>query len=282
MEHSCVFKKVRVYSKMLAALGLSSVLIGCTMNPSAETKTPNNAKNQPPVQTHERMKTSSEHVTPLDFNYPIHIVQAPQNHHIVGILVPHIQVSDNLKPYIDKFQDALANQIQTIFEKRGYQVLRFQDEKALSAQDKRKIFSVLDLKGWVGILEDLKMNLKDPNSPNLDTLVDQSSGSVWFNFYEPESNRVVHDFAVEVGTFQAMIYTYTYKYNNSGGLGSSNSVIHENLEKNKEDAIHKILNRMYAVVMKKAVTELTEENIAKYRDAIDRMKGFKSSMPPKK
>ncbi|GAA8975787.1 HpaA family protein [Helicobacter pylori] len=281
MERSFVFKKVRVYSKMLAALGLSSVLIGCAMNPSAETKTQNDAKNQPPVQTHERMKTSSEHVTPLDFNYPIHIAQAPQNHHhIVAILVPHIQVSDNLKPYIDKFQDALANQIQTIFEKRGYQVLRFQDEKALSAQDKRKIFSVLDLKGWVGILEDLKMNLKDPNDPNLDTLVDQSSGSVWFNFYEPESNRVVHDFAVEVGTFQAM--TYTYKHSNSGRFDSSDSIIHEDLEKNKEDAIHKILNRMYAVVMKKAVMELTEENIAKYRDAIDRMKGFKSSMPQKK
>ncbi|GAA9662052.1 neuraminyllactose-binding hemagglutinin [Helicobacter pylori] len=282
MERSFVFKKVRVYSKMLAALGLSSVLIGCAMNPSAETKTQNDAKNQPPVQTHERITTSSEHVTPLDFNYPIHIVQAPQNHHIVGILAPRIQVSDNLKPYIDKFQDALANQIQTIFEKRGYQVLRFQDEKALSVQDKRKIFSVLDLKGWVGILEDLKMNLKDPNNPNLDTLVDQSSGSVWFNFYEPESNRVIHDFAVEVGTFQAMTYTYTYKHSNSGGFDSSDSIIHENLEKNKEDAIHKILNRMYAVVMKKAVMELTEENIAKYRDAIDRMKGFKSSMPQKK
>ncbi len=280
MERSLIFKKVRVYSKILVALGLSSVLIGCAMNPSAETKTQNDAKKQPPIQTHERIKTSSEYVTPLDFNYPIHIVQAPQNHHIVGILAPHIQVSDNLKPYIDKFQDALANQIQTIFEKRGYQVLRFQDEKALSVQDKRKIFSVLDLKGWVGILEDLKMNLKDPNNPNLDTLVDQSSGSVWFNFYEPESNRVIHDFAVEVGTFQAM--TYTYKHSNSGGFDSSDSIIHENLEKNKEDAIHKILNRMYAVVMKKAVMELTEENIAKYRDAIDRMKGFKSSMPQKK
>ncbi len=280
MERSLIFKKVRIYSKMLVALGLSSVLIGCAMNPSAETKTPNDAKNQ--VQTHERMQTSSEYVTPLDFNYPIHIAQAPQNHHIVGILTPRIQVSDNLKPYVDKFQDALVNQIQTIFEKRGYQVLRFQDEKALNAQDKRKIFSVLDLKGWVGILEDLKMNVKDPNDPNLDALVDQSSGSVWFNFYEPESNRVVHDFAVEVGTFQAMTYTYTYKNNNSGGFDSSDSIIHEDLEKNKEDAIHKILNRMYAVVMKKAVTELTEENIAKYRDAIDRMKGFKSSMPQKK
>ncbi|WP_208371251.1 HpaA family protein [Helicobacter pylori] len=280
MERSLIFKKVRIYSKMLVALGLSGVLIGCAMNPSAETKKPNDAKNQ--VQTHERMKTSSEHVTPLDFNYPIHIAQAPQNHHIVGILAPRIQVSDNLKPYIDKFQDALANQIQTIFEKRGYQVLHFQDEKALNAQDKRKIIFVLDLKGWVGILEDLKMNVKDPNDPNLDALVDQSSGSVWFNFYEPESNRVVHDFAVEVGTFQAMTYTYTYKNSNSGGFNSSDSIIHENLEKNKEDAIHKILNRMYAVVMKGAVTELTEENIAKYRDAIDRMKGFKSSMPQKK
>ncbi len=278
MERSLIFKKVRIYSKMLVALGLSSALIGCAMNPSTETKTLNGAKNQ--VQTHERITTSSEHVTPLDFNYPIHIVQAPPNHHVVGILVPRIQVSDNLKPYIDKFQDALANQIQTIFEKRGYQVLRFQDEKALSTQDKRKIFSVLDLKGWVGILEDLKMNLKDPNNPNLDTLVDQSSGSVWFNFYEPESNRVIHDFAVEVGTFQAM--TYTYKQSNSGGFNSSNSIIREDLEKNKEDAIHQILNKIYALIMKKAVTELTEKNISQHKEAIDRMKGFRTPTPQKK
>ncbi|WQV07419.1 HpaA family protein [Helicobacter pylori] len=283
MERSLIRKKVRSYSKILAALGLSSVLVGCAMNPSAETKTPNDAKNQEQAQTqtHERMQTSSEHVTPLDFNYPVHIAQAPQNHHFIGILVPRIQVSDNLKPYIAKFQDALVNQIQTIFEKRGYEVLRFQDEKALNAQDKRKIFAVLDLKGWVGILEDLKMNLKDPSKLNLDTLVDQSSGSVWFNFYEPESSRVVHDFAVEVGTFQAITYTYTSTNSASGGFNSSVNIAHENLDKNREDAIHKILNKMYAVVMKKAVTELTEENIAKYRDAIDKAKGFKSSVPQK-
>ncbi|WP_033602020.1 HpaA family protein [Helicobacter pylori] len=283
MERSLIRKKIRSYSKMLAALGLSSVLVGCAMNPSAETKTPNDAKNQKQAQTqtHERMQTSSEHVTPLDFNYPVHIAQAPQNHHFIGILAPRIQVSDNLKPYIAKFQDALVNQIQTIFEKRGYEVLRFQDEKALNAQDKRKIFAVLDLKGWVGILEDLKMNLKDPSKLNLDTLVDQSSGSVWFNFYEPESSRVVHDFAVEVGTFQAITYTYTSTNSASGGFNSSVNIAHENLDKNREDAIHKILNKMYAVVMKKAVTELTEENIAKYRDAIDKAKGFKSSAPQK-
>ncbi|EQD89042.1 neuraminyllactose-binding hemagglutinin family protein [Helicobacter pylori SouthAfrica50] len=283
MERSLIGKKVRSYSKMLAALGLSSVLVGCAMNPSAETKTPNDAKNQKQAQTqtHERMQTSSEHVTPLDFNYPVHIAQAPQNHHFIGILAPRIQVSDNLKPYIAKFQDALVNQIQTIFEKRGYEVLRFQDEKALNAQDKRKIFAVLDLKGWVGILEDLKMNLKDPSKLDLDTLVDQSSGSVWFNFYEPESSRVVHDFAVEVGTFQAITYTYTSTNSASGGFNSSVNIAHENLDKNREDATHKILNKMYAVVMKKAVTELTEENIAKYRDTIDKAKGFKSSAPQK-
>lgn len=278
MERSLIFKKVRVYSKMLVALGLSSVLIGCAMNPSAETKTQNDAKNQ--VQTHERITTSSEHVTPLDFNYPIHIVQAPQNYRLIGILAPRIQVSDNLKPYIDKFQDALINQIQTIFEKRGYQTLFFKDESTLTLQDKRKLFAVLDVKGWVGVLEDLKMNLKDPNNPNLDTLVDQSSGSVWFSFYEPESNHVVHDFAVEVGTFQAI--TYTYKHSNSGGFNSSNSIIHEDLEKNKEDAIHQILNKIYALIMKKAVTELTEKNISQHKEAIDKMKGFRTPTSQKK
>ncbi|AEN18183.1 HpaA family protein [Helicobacter pylori] len=277
MERSLIFKKVRVYSKMLVALGLSSVLVGCAMNPVAEVKPQN--QQEKPIQINEKIQTTQK-VTPFNFNYSLHVAQAPQNYRLIGILAPRIQVSDNLKPYIDKFQDALANQIQTIFEKRGYQVLRFQDEKALSVQDKRKIFAVLDLKGWVGILEDLKMNLKDPNNPNLDTLVDQSSGSVWFSFYEPESNRVVHDFAVEVGTFQAM--TYTYKQSNSGGFNSSNSIIHEDLEKNKEDAIHQILNKIYALIMKKAVTELTEKNISQYKETIDRMKGFKSSVPQKK
>ncbi|QQW85170.1 neuraminyllactose-binding hemagglutinin [Helicobacter pylori] len=277
MERSLIFKKVRVYSKILVALGLSSVLVGCAIKPVAEVKPQN--QQEKPIQVNEKIQTTQK-VTPFNFNYSLHVAQAPQNHHIVGILAPRIQVSDNLKPYIDKFQDALANQIQTIFEKRGYQVLRFQDEKALSVQDKRKIFSVLDLKGWVGILEDLKMNLKDPNNPNLDTLVDQSSGSVWFSFYEPESNRVVHDFVVEVGTFQAM--TYTYKQSNSGGFNSSNSIIHEDLEKNKEDAIHQILNKIYALIMKKAVTELTEKNISQYKEAIDKMKGFKTPTPQKK
>ncbi|MGN8532432.1 HpaA family protein [Helicobacter pylori] len=279
---NCFFFKRLFFSqklcfKVLIALGLSSVLIGCAMNPSAETKKPNDAKNQQPVQTHERMTTSSEHVTPLDFNYPVHIVQAPQNHHVVGILAPHIQVSDNLKPYIDKFQDALINQIQTIFEKRGYQVLRFQDEKALSEQDKKKIFSVLDVKGWVGVLEDLKLLLKDPNNAN--ALTAQSSGSVWFSFYEPESYRVIYDFKVGLGDFQAIVHAYNN--NHSLGFNLKNNLF-TGLENNKQDAIHQILNKIYASIMKKAVTELTKENIAKYRDAIDRMKGFKSSMPQKK
>ncbi|MGT0070306.1 HpaA family protein [Helicobacter pylori] len=272
-----LFFSQRLCFKTLISLGLSSVLVGCAIKPVAEAKPQN--QQEKPIQVNEKIQTTQK-VTPFNFNYSLHVAQAPQNYRLIGILVPRIQVSDNLKPYIDKFQDALINQIQTIFEKRGYQTIFFKDESALTLQDKRKLFAVLDVKGWVGVLEDLKMNLKDPNNPNLGTLVDQSSGSVWISFYEPESNRVVHDFAVEVGTFQAI--THTYKQSNSGGFNSSNSIIHEDLEKNKEDAIHQILNKIYALIMKKAVTELTEKNISQYKEAIDRMKGFKSSMPQKK
>ncbi|RKV26913.1 neuraminyllactose-binding hemagglutinin [Helicobacter pylori] len=277
MECSFIFKKVRVYSKMLVALGLSSVLIGCAMNPSAETKKPNDAKNQQPVQTHERIQTSSEHVTPLDFNYPVHIVQAPQNHHVVGILAPHIQMSDNLKPYSALFQDALRRQIQAIFEKRGYQTLFFKDESALTPQDKRKLFAVLDVKGWVGVLEDLKLLLKDPNNAN--ALTAQSSGSVWFNFYEPESYRVIYDFKVGLGDFQAIVHAYNN--NHSLGFNLKNNLF-TGLENNKQDAIHQILNKIYASIMKKAVTELTEKNISQYKEAIDKMKGFKTPISQKK
>ncbi len=272
-----LFFSQRLCFKTLIALGLSSVLVGCTIKPVTEVKPQN--QQEKPIQVNEKIQTTQK-VTPFNFNYSLHVAQAPQNYRLIGILAPRIQVSDNLKPYIDKFQDALINQIQTIFEKRGYQTLFFKDESALTLQDKRKLFAVLDVKGWVGVLEDLKMNLKDPNNPNLDTLVDQSSGSVWFSFYEPESNHVVHDFAVEVGTFQAI--TYTYKHSNSGGFNSSNSIIHEDLEKNKEDAIHQILNKIYALIMKKAVTELTEKNISQHKEAIDKMKGFRTPTPQKK
>ncbi|WP_104748147.1 HpaA family protein [Helicobacter cetorum] len=274
MRSLCASKYAKSVVKALVAVGLSSVLVGCGIeqaNNATKGSEPKEAKKV--VETHhkhhEHMQTSAEHITPLNFNYPVHIAQSQPWNRSVAILAPNIQVSDNLKPYIDKFQDALANQIQSIFEKRGYKVLRFKDKDALSVEEKKEVFSVLDLRGWVGVLEDLKMNLNDPTKPNLDTLVDQSSGSVWFNFYEPETGRVIHDFGVEVGTFRAITHTFSYAYTD---YGATNRVEHASLEKNKEDAIHKILNRIYVEVMKRAVAELTEENISRYRDAIDKIK----------
>ncbi|WQS28167.1 HpaA family protein [Helicobacter pylori] len=260
--------------KTLIALGLSSVLVGCAIKPVAEVKPQN--QQEKPIQVNEKIQTTQK-VTPLNFNYSLHVAQAAQNYRLIGILAPRIQVSDNLKPYIDKFQDALINQIQTIFEKRGYQTLFFKDESALTLQDKRKLFAVLDVKGWVGILEDLKMNLKDLNNTN--ALTTQSSGSVWFSFYEPESYRVISDFNVGLGDFQAIVRAYNN--NRSLGFNLKNNLF-AGLEKNKQDAIHQILNKIYALIMKKAVTELTEKNISQYKEAIDKMKGFKTPTPQKK
>ncbi|EMH36670.1 HpaA family protein [Helicobacter pylori] len=276
---NCFFFKRLFFSqklclKTLIALGLSGALVGCAIKPIAEVKPKN--QQEKPIQVNEKIQTTQK-VTPFHFNYSLHVAQAPQNHHVVGILMPHIQVSDNLKPYIDKFQDALANQIQTIFEKRGYQTLFFKDESALTPQDKRKLFAILDVKGWVGVLEDLKLLLKDPNNAN--ALTAQSSGSVWFSFYEPESYRVIYDFKVGLEDFQAIVHAYNN--NHSLGFNLKNNLF-TGLENNKQDAIHQILNKIYASIMKKAVTELTEKNISQYKEAIDKMKGFKSSMPQKK
>ncbi len=276
---NCFFFKRLFFSqklcfKTLIALGLSSVLVGCTIKPVAEVKPQN--QQEKPIQVNEKIQTTQK-VTPLNFNYSLHVAQAAPNYRLIGILAPHIQVSDNLKPYIDKFQDALINQIQTIFEKRGYQTLFFKDESALTLQDKRKLFAVLDVKGWVGVLEDLKMNLKDPNNTN--ALTAQSSGSVWFSFYEPESYRVISDFKVGLGNFQAIVHAYNN--NRSLGFNLKNNLF-AGLEKNKQDAIHQILNKIYALIMKKAVTELTEKNISQYKEAIDKMKGFKTPTSQKR
>ncbi|WP_187848276.1 HpaA family protein [Helicobacter pylori] len=260
--------------KTLIALGLSSVLVGCAIKPVAEVKPQN--QQEKPIQVNEKIQTTQK-VTPLNFNYSLHVAQAPQNYRLIGILAPRIQMSDNLKPYIDKFQDALINQIQTIFEKRGYQTLFFKDESALTLQDKRKLFAVLDVKGWVGVLEDLKMNLKDPNNAN--ALTAQSSGSVWFSFYEPESYRVISDFNVGLGDFQAIVRAYNNNHSLRFNLKNN---LFAGLEKNKQDAIHQILNKIYALIMKKAVTELTEKNISQYKEAIDKMKGFKTPISQKR
>ncbi|EJB42210.1 neuraminyllactose-binding hemagglutinin precursor (NLBH) family protein [Helicobacter pylori Hp A-4] len=276
---NCFFFKRLFFSqklclKTLIALGLSGALVGCAIKPVAEVKPQN--QQEKPIQVNEKIQTTQK-VTPFHFNYSLHVAQAAQHYRLIGILAPRIQMSDNLKPYSTLFQDALRRQIQAIFEKRGYQTLFFKDESALTPQDKRKLFAVLDVKGWVGVLEDLKLLLKEPNNAN--ALTAQSSGSVWFSFYEPESYRVIYDFKVGLGDFQAIVHAYNN--NHSLGFNLKNNLF-TGLENNKQDAIHQILNKIYASIMKKAVTELTEKNISQYKETIDKMKGFKTPVSQKK
>ncbi|WP_268877226.1 HpaA family protein [Helicobacter mehlei] len=57
----------------------------------------------------------------------------------MGILALHVQVSGNLSPYIDRFQDALVEQIQVIFQKRGYQVVYFTNGQVLTPAQKHQM-----------------------------------------------------------------------------------------------------------------------------------------------
>ncbi|BCZ18289.1 Neuraminyllactose-binding hemagglutinin [Helicobacter sp. NHP19-003] len=254
--------------KNLVLLGsLAGLLItGCAMD-SGNTS----GANAPEAPKKHRV-VANKGDTILNFNYPVNIAQEPLNHHTVGILAPHIQVTDNLTPYIDQFQDALINQIAEIFQKRGYQVVRLTTEKAMTPEQKHKMWSVLDMGGWIGILEDVKMNTDNPGKDNVDVFVDQSSGSVWFKFFEPETGRIIHNFGVEVGTKQAFTHRYTYKTTNSGGFSGPNIASQTELDKNNDDAIRKILNEMYPLVMKKLVNELSDANINRYRQAIEQIK----------
>ncbi|WP_104732389.1 HpaA family protein [Helicobacter salomonis] len=210
--------------------------------------------------------------TLLDFNYPINIVQEPINNRFVGILAPHMQVSDNLKPYIAQFQEALLSQIQEIFQKRGYQVLHFTTREALTPAQRHKTWAVLDLNAWVGVLEDIKMQTSDPAKQNLDVMVDQSSGSLWFNFFEPETGRVIHNFGVDVSNYQAVTHTYSYRSTNSGGFYAPGVTNKVQLIKDKDDAIRRILNEMYVKVIRSLVAELTDSNVNRYSNAIEKIK----------
>lgn len=253
--------------KILLA-GLAGMVVAGCATEGGPTQSGTKAQSKSAQAGNEKAKSQ----TPLEFNYPINIAQEPLSHHVVGILAPHVQVTNNLKPYIEKFQEALIGQIQEIFQKRGYQVVRLPNAEALTPAQKHKMWSVLDMGGWIGILEDIKMDTKKPESDNVDVMVDQSSGSVWFKFFEPETGRIIHNFGVEVGTAQAITHTYTYKTTNSGGFAGPRVTSHTQLDKNNDDAIRKILNKMYVIVMKKLVKELTDTNINRYRKAIEQIK----------
>ncbi|CRF50713.1 putative paralog of HpaA [Helicobacter heilmannii] len=253
-----------------AGVSVAFVISGCAISEVSQANSSSSSGSNK-VKKHVLPK-KGEGLTPLDFNYPISAQQEPSNGRTIALLDPHIQVSGNLQPYLDQFQDALVRQIQDIFQRMGYQVVHVTNAKALAPEQKHKIWSVLDIGGWVGILEDIKMNTDNPKSTNMDVMVDQSSGSVWFKLYEPETGRIVHNFGVEVGTEQAITKTYTYQTTNSGGFEGADITSHSGLDKNNDDAIRRITNSMYVIVMKKLVSELTDDKLNQFKDAIEQIK----------
>ncbi|WP_104752456.1 HpaA family protein [Helicobacter baculiformis] len=223
------------------------------------------------IQVAQKSRTTHAVSDTLLLHYPISITQAPINNHFVGILTPHIQVSDNLKPYATQFQEALLKQIQEILQKRGYQVLRFSNREALTPVQKRKIWAVLDLSGWVGVLENIKINPDDSSQSNVDIMADRSSGTIWFNFFEPVTGKVIHNFGVDVSGHQASTHTYHYPISKTGKLMPS-YVGRTQLIKAKDTAIRAILSEMYAKVMQRLVIELVTSNINRYQKIIEKNK----------
>ncbi|TSA86334.1 HpaA family protein [Helicobacter mehlei] len=213
--------------------------------------------------------------TPLHFSYPLNIQQEPANHHVIGILIPHIQSTDNLKSHIQDFQTALVGQVKEIYQRMGYDVELLDTRDKLTDEEKHKVWAVLDLTGWIGVLEDVKIDLDDPENDNADELVDQSAGALFFKFYEPQTGRIIHNFGVNVGTYQAFRHTYTYRNTNSGGFSGPRVEATSEREENTDKAIHKILTEMYAGVMQDLLKQISHSHVDRYRKAIEQMKSDK-------
>ncbi|CCF80445.1 putative paralog of HpaA [Helicobacter bizzozeronii CCUG 35545] len=264
-------------TKSVLLTGLMGALIaGCATEggPQKTSQAPAQKQAQQGTQTKQSTQQAKAEA-PIHFSYPLNIHQEPANHHVIGILIPHIQSTDNLKSHIQDFQTALVGQIKEIFQKRGYEVELLDTRDQLTDEEKHKIWAVLDLTGWMGVLEDVRIDLDDPESDNNDKLVDESAGALFFKFFEPESGRIIHNFGVNVGTYQAFNHTYTYRSTNSGGFSGSRIETTEEHEVNTDKAIHKILTQMYAGVMQKLVEELTDSHINRYRKAIEQTKNSK-------
>ncbi|BDQ26598.1 hypothetical protein ASB1_04910 [Helicobacter heilmannii] len=145
---------------------------------------------------------------PLNFNYPVNLEQETSNNHTIAILTPNIQAGENVQPYINQFQSALAKQVQEILEKKGYHIIRLADVQNLSAEQKMNISSILKIRGWMGVLEDADMDTENLKDTGMKGIVDQSAGAVIFKFFEPKTGRTTHNFAINVGAKQALVHSY--------------------------------------------------------------------------
>ncbi|WP_104706077.1 HpaA family protein [Helicobacter bizzozeronii] len=262
-------------SVLLTLTGVSLALSGCAMD--AGTKTSQAKKHA----------TFQKNATPLDFNYPIDIRQEEANNHTIAILTPHIQADENVQPYIGQFQNALVKQVQEIFEKKGYNIIHLASAQNLTPEQKSKIYSIVKIRGWIGILVDADINTDNPEDTDMNTTVDQSAGAVLFKFFEPKTGRTTHNFAINVGAEHAITYSYFQEATSSDSFAGANSVsrgatsldsfdeanaVGGRVDKNHHDAIQTILSKAYGVVVKKIVSWVKNSDLKQYRKAIDQIR----------
>ncbi len=259
----------KITRRILITLAISLALSGCAITGVKSTN--NQAKK------HTRLKKNA---TSLDFNYPVDIRQEDFNNHTIAILDPHIQADENVEPYIKQFQSALVKQVQEILEKKGYKIIHLTSAQNLTPEQKIKIYSILKIKGWVGILEDADINIDNPEDTNMKTTVDQSAGAVLFRFFEPKTGRTTHNFAINVGAEHAITYSYLQQITSSDSFAGANSISlgavslvdRNQADNNRNDAIHTILNKVYGVVIKKLVSWVINTNLKQYRKVIDQIR----------
>ncbi|WP_104690711.1 HpaA family protein [Helicobacter heilmannii] len=256
-------------SVLWALLGISLALSGCATNMASTTA---NAKKS---------------IVSLDFNRRIDINQEEANHHTIAILTPNIQADENVQPYISKFQNALERQIQEIFQKKGYIIIHLESEQQLTPEQKNNIYTILKIKGWMGVLEDADININDPQDTNMDTTIDQSAGAIWFKFFEPKTGRTTHIVAINIGAEHAIAYSHSPQEIKVDGFSEANAISrgaslenlaetnipsHAEMQRRHQEAIRTVLNKVYGFVIKKMVYWVTNTDLAQYRRVIDQIR----------
>ncbi|WP_328588055.1 HpaA family protein [Helicobacter mehlei] len=172
-------------------------------------------------------------------------------------------------------------------KKKGYNIIHLASAQNLTPKQKSKIYSILKIRGWVGILVDADINTDDPEDTHMKTTVDQSAGAVLFKFFEPKTGRTTHNFAINVGAEHAITYSYFQEATSSDSFAGANSVsrgatsldsfdeantVGGRMDKNHDDAIQTILSKAYGVVMKKIISWVKNADLKQYRKAIDQIR----------
>ncbi|AFI05538.1 HpaA family protein [Helicobacter cetorum] len=205
----------------------------------------------------------------LHFYYPIKGKQEPKNNHLVVLVDSKVDTNKVIpESYQKEFEKALALQIASLLERKGYSVSHYKSTDEIPKEIQEKALIALRIDGNLAVLEDI---VEESKGASEEKVIDMSSGYLNLNFFEPKSGDIVHSFGVDVSKIKAVIERVVLERTNSGGF-VPRTFVHRIKETDHDRAIKKIMNQVYQKTMAHVFKEFSKNNMERYQKIASEMK----------